>query len=48
MYLKILKRKNHIRLLKAFESYKKQGGDLNLKLIGDGPEKKNIIHTLIN
>ena len=43
---RFLKRKNHIRLLKAYDSYKKNGGVLNLKLIGDGPEKKNIIHTI--
>lgn len=43
---RFLKRKNHIRLLKAFESYKKAGGSLDLKLIGDGPEKRNILNTI--
>ena len=42
---RFIKRKNHIKLLKAFESYKKQGGYLNLKLIGSGPEKNNILNA---
>ena len=42
---RFIKRKNHIRLLKAFESYKQQGGSLNLKLIGSGSEKKNILQA---
>ncbi len=42
---RFIKRKNHIKLLKAFELYKQQGGYLNLKLIGSGSEKKNIIHA---
>ena len=40
---RFLKRKNHKKLLKAFEAYKKKDGDLNLILIGSGPEKENII-----
>ncbi len=43
---RFLKRKNHLKLLRAFDSYKKQGGDLNLKLVGNGPEKKNIINAI--
>ena len=42
---RFLKRKNHKKLLKAFEQYKKKDGDLNLILIGSGPEKKNIINA---
>lgn len=42
---RFLKCKNHIKLLKAFEAYKNNGGYLNLKLIGSGPEKENIIRT---
>jgi len=40
---RFLKLKNHKKLLKAFEIYKKKDGDLNLILIGSGPEKENII-----
>lgn len=42
---RFIKRKNHLKLLKAFETYKKMGGYLNLVLIGSGPEKKNIINA---
>ncbi len=41
---RFLKRKNHLKLLKAFESYKKKDGFLDLILIGDGPERENIIN----
>ena len=42
---RFIKRKNHIAILNAFESYKKKGGQLNLILIGSGPEKENIINA---
>ena len=42
---RFLKRKNHIKLIKAFEVYKKKGGYLNLILIGSGPEKENILNA---
>ena len=40
---RFLKRKNHIKLLNSFETYKKKGGKLNLVLIGSGSEKENLL-----
>ena len=39
---RFLERKNYKNLLKAFEIYKKKKGNLNLLIIGSGPEEKLI------
>ena len=43
---RFIKKKNHIRLIRAFANYKKDNGKLNLLLIGEGPEKTNIEKTI--
>ena len=43
---RFVKKKNHIKLLEAFEIYKKNNGKCNLLLIGEGPEE-NLIKNYI-
>ena len=43
---RFIKKKNHLKLIKAFEKYKKNNGSLNLIIIGEGPEKQNIINFI--
>ena len=43
---RFVKKKNHLKLLEAFEIYKKNNGKFNLLLIGEGPEK-NLIQNYI-
>nr|WP_245151952.1 glycosyltransferase [Prochlorococcus marinus] len=39
---RFVKKKNHTKLLDGFEIYKQRGGNLNLLIIGAGPEEKII------
>ena len=39
---RFVKKKNHVNLLNAFEIYKEKGGNLNLLIIGSGPEELKI------
>ena len=43
---RFIKKKNHLKIIKAFEKYKKNNGVLNLIIIGEGPEKQNIINLI--
>ena len=43
---RFIEKKNHLKLIKAFASYKNNGGKLNLILIGEGPEKEKILSQI--